>query len=198
MKDKLRAEIVKTAKLLLQEGKDIRQITMNLIAKKMGITAPTLYHYFKGKEEIVVLSLELIADELLEIFETPLPSSMTTEMKLKMKIVTLMSYLYKNINSFSLVFSDTGFAYWGSGDIPISEKVKSFRDLLESNVKLWLENEKIKVNSLKATFVLISLMMGVLRFFKDEKIKDADIGVEAEMVFDFFKACVLTTRRENN
>lgn len=187
MKEKLRMEIVKTAKLLLQEGKDIRHITMNLIAKKMGITAPTLYHYFKGKEEIIFLSLELIADELLDTFETPLPVSMPAEMKLKMRIVTLMSYLYKNLNSFSLIFTDSGIAYLGGGDIPLSEKVARFKERLEEQVKMWLTNEKVKYDSVKATYLLLSLMMGILRYYKEKDTKDADISTEAEVVFDFFK-----------
>ncbi len=187
MKDKLRGEIVKTAKLLLQEGKDIRHITMNLIAKKMGITAPTLYHYFKGKEEIIVLSIELVADELLETFQTPLPSSMPSEMKLKMRIVTLMTYFYKNINSFSLIFSDSGLAYWGSGDIPLTEKIKTFKEMLNLVVAEWAEKEKITVDTVKATFLLISLMMGILRYYKSAGIKNADMSNEAEVVFSYFK-----------
>ncbi len=187
MKEKLRAEIVKTAKLLLQEGKDIRHITMNLIAKKMGITAPTLYHYFKGKEEIIVLSIELIADELLETFETPLPSSMPSEMKLKMRIVTLMSYFYRNINSFSLIFSDSGLAYWGSGEIPLTEKIKKFKELMNEVVGEWAESENIECEPLKATYLLVSLMMGVLRYYKAVNVKDADMSKEAETVFDYFK-----------
>jgi len=191
MKEKLKGEIVKTAKVLLQEGKDIRHITMNLIAKRMGITAPTLYHYFKGKEEIILLSIELIADELLDTFETPLPNSMSAELKLHMRIVTLMSYFYKHINSFSLIFTDSGIAYWGSGEIPLSEKIRAFRANIEKAVAEWLEFEKLDFEVRKASFILISLMMGSLRFFKSEKIMNADIAVEAEFVFNFFRKGVL-------
>jgi len=186
VKDRLKLEIVKTAKSLLNEGKDLRHITMQLIAKRMDITAPTLYHYFKGKEEIIHLSIELIADELLETFEKPFPASMNAEMRLKMHIVTLMTYLYKNIDSFSLIFSDSGIGYWGSGEIKVTEKIKKFRGLLEEQVKAFLQSEKIQFDSLKATYLLISLMMGSLRYYKSQKIKGADIGKEAEVVFEFF------------
>ena len=186
MKDRLKMEIIKTAKELLGEGKDLRHITMQLIAKRMDITAPTLYHYFKGKEEIIHLSIELIADELLETFEKPFPASMNAEMRLKMHIVTLMSYLYKNIDSFSLIFSDTGIGYWGSGEIKVTEKIKKFRGLLEEQVGQFLKSEKLSFDSLKATYLLISLMMGSLRYYKSQKIKGADISKEAEVVFEFF------------
>ena len=186
MKEHLKLEIVKMAKTLLNEGKDIRHITMNLIAKRMDITAPTLYHYFRNKEEIIHLSLELIADEIVATFEQPFPASMDAEMRFKMTIVNLMSYLYKNIESFSMAFSDVGIGYWGSGEIKMSDKIRKARSLLEEEVRRYYQSAKMPHDPLKGTYILLSLMMGSLRYFRSQKIKNADIGKEAEEVFSFF------------
>ena len=55
--------IVAKARNLLFTARD-GEITMNAIAKDLGMTAPTLYHYFKGKDELLESAKNLVVDEV--------------------------------------------------------------------------------------------------------------------------------------
>ena len=65
MKNKRRQDIATKAALLFdQQG--YHQTTMEDIADLMGIKKPTLYHYFKSKDEILSLIHEVFVELLLE------------------------------------------------------------------------------------------------------------------------------------
>lgn len=62
------AEIKTTARgLLVQDG--ISALTVRAIAREMGLTAPALYRYFAGHEELVTAVCQDILDEITETIE---------------------------------------------------------------------------------------------------------------------------------
>ncbi len=50
MKEALKKEVDKVTKKLILMGKSDSEITMEAISQELGMTAPTLYHYYKGKK----------------------------------------------------------------------------------------------------------------------------------------------------
>lgn len=187
MKEKLKFEIIHETKKLIHEGKTVNEITMDLIAKRLKMTAPTLYHYFKSKDDIIGLSYEMIADELLEVFNTPLPSSMDPAMKLKTRLVTLMSYFKANPNAFTLIFTKGAHVKQNPG--ALTKKLNDFIKLLQSTTHEWVKSKKLKVSGVKATFVLLSLIMGHLYYQEAQNIK-GEVSDKVEEVFELFEKSV--------
>lgn len=69
-----RAEIVRIAAKMLNEEQGDHVVNMNDIAQAAGMAKPTLYHYFKSKEEIIfsihMTLFELMRDQLEERLAT--------------------------------------------------------------------------------------------------------------------------------
>lgn len=69
-----RAEIVAITAKMLNEERGDHQINMTDIARAAGIAKPTLYHYFKSREEIIfsihMTLFELMRDQLAERIAT--------------------------------------------------------------------------------------------------------------------------------
>ena len=81
MKESIKNKIVEKARDLLFRSSE-EDITMNLIAKELGITAPTLYHYFKGKDELIAAAQSLVTTEINSIISLKFPPSIPAEMKI--------------------------------------------------------------------------------------------------------------------
>lgn len=92
MRTSVRDEIIRTVGiLLLTKSED--EISMNLVADSLGITAPTLYHYFKGKDELLRAGYDLIIKNITSCLSVKFPPSVPVEMK----IITATSILADHI-----------------------------------------------------------------------------------------------------
>jgi AcrR family transcriptional regulator len=81
MKDSIRKRIVEKARdILFTKTQD--ELTMNLVASELGITAPTLYHYFEGKDEMIRAAYDLIQVEINETMGIKFPMSIPIEMRI--------------------------------------------------------------------------------------------------------------------
>ncbi len=94
MKESIKNKIIEKARdLLFKTSED--DITMNLIAKELGITAPTLYHYFKGKDELIAAAQALVTDEINSIVSLKYPPSIPVEMKILTTTGQIAEYFMK-------------------------------------------------------------------------------------------------------
>ena len=94
MKESIKNKIVEKARDLLFRSSE-EDITMNLIAKELGITAPTLYHYFKGKDELIAAAQSLVTTEINAIISLKFPPSIPAEMKILTTSGQIAEYFMK-------------------------------------------------------------------------------------------------------
>ncbi len=156
MKASMKSEIIKAYAELLKKNKTTTKISMLELGNVTGVTAPTLYHYFEGKEEIHDATLDYISEELLAVIANPIPSSFPTEYKLQIRIAGLIEAVIKNSLFLDLIFDH----------MSATEKKKSvgtknldafFHDFT-SFVKEWLDSKKSKQQALKIFYLLISIL----------------------------------------
>jgi AcrR family transcriptional regulator len=93
MKDSIKKRIIEKGRDLLFT-KTEEEITMNLIANELSITAPTLYHYFKGKDELLTAANQLIVDEISAHLDIKFPPSIPFEMRIITATSTIADYFW--------------------------------------------------------------------------------------------------------
>ena len=81
MKESSRKRIVETAKELLLVM-TVSQISMNTIADRLNLTAPTLYHYFTGKDELLSAAGAVLATEMEAPLKIKFPKSIKADIRL--------------------------------------------------------------------------------------------------------------------
>jgi len=95
MKNSTKKRIIEKARdLLFTMTED--DITMIMIGTELDITAPTLYHYFKSKEEILEAGNHLIADEILQMVTINFPPSIPYEMRIITATTMITDYFMEN------------------------------------------------------------------------------------------------------
>ncbi|HRZ79754.1 MAG TPA: TetR/AcrR family transcriptional regulator [bacterium] len=94
MRDSIRKRIVEKARDLLFKLNE-EEITMNLIANELGITAPTLYHYFKGKDELLNAANQLITEEISAQLAIKFPPSIPAGMRIVTATSLVAEYFMK-------------------------------------------------------------------------------------------------------
>ncbi|HSW60687.1 MAG TPA: TetR/AcrR family transcriptional regulator [bacterium] len=94
MKDSIKKRIIEKGRDLLFT-KTEEEITMNLIANELNITAPTLYHYFKGKDELLTAANQLIVDEISAHLDIKFPPSIPFEMRIITAVAMTGDYFMK-------------------------------------------------------------------------------------------------------
>ena len=91
MKDSIRQRIIEKARDLLFTRTE-EEITMTLVASELGLTAPTLYHYFKGKDELLGAGNVLISAEIVELASLKFPPSIPYEMRIITAVSRIADY----------------------------------------------------------------------------------------------------------
>lgn len=94
MKESIKNRIVEKARDLLFRAPE-EEITMNLIAKELNLTAPTLYHYFKGKDELIAAAQSLVTTEINSIISLKFPPSIPVEMRILTTSGQIAEYFMK-------------------------------------------------------------------------------------------------------
>ena len=95
MKESIRMRIVEKARDLLFT-KSEEEITMILVADSLGITAPTLYHYFKGKDELLLEGNKLISEEIANLASIKFPPSVPPKIRIITSTSLVAEYFMKN------------------------------------------------------------------------------------------------------
>jgi AcrR family transcriptional regulator len=183
LKSKLRNEIINTAKDLLAKGRTESEITMNLIAKEIKITAPTLYHYFEGKDEIIQNAKESLRDDLLLIFKTTYPSSMNMDMRMKMLSLTLLDKLFENPYVVPFLFS--------GATTDKSFDLSEVRKQLAAFVSEWLKAEKIKVPAERTAYNFMAMLAATVQYLRNKKNSEVDLSKESEVFYKSFRKSVV-------
>ena len=96
MKQSAKMKIADAAKELLCTMTE-EELTMSLVAERLGITAPTLYHYFVGKDELLEAANKLTSTEITDIALRKFPKSIPNEMKIIMIMSEVIDY-FKSTN----------------------------------------------------------------------------------------------------
>ena len=149
MKESIKVKIIEKARdLLFKSSED--DVTMNLIAKELGITAPTLYHYFKGKDELIAAAQALVTTEVNAIISLKFPPSIPVEMKILTTTGQIAEYFMK-----------TGVPTYYLLDDPKDRPVllKEFREKFAEMFDAYVKTKKgFKLTSQHAMYRYLALM----------------------------------------
>ncbi|HSW60585.1 MAG TPA: TetR/AcrR family transcriptional regulator [bacterium] len=174
MKDSVRQKIIEKARDMLFTRNE-EEITMIGVANELGITAPTLYHYFTGKDELLDAGNSLITKEITEISFMKFPSSMPA----KMKIVTIASIVAEYFLNSGLPIS---YLVEDPKDRPVV--LKDFRDRITSLFAEYLKNKKGTHTPEKMAYRFLSALQADMILLRKNKGKlEEDL---AEKVFEDF------------
>jgi AcrR family transcriptional regulator len=104
-------------------------VTVKDIASAAGYTAPSLYNYFGGKEEIFAALLERIHLANLGVFDEPVPSGLTFAQRLELLVRRHLDVRTRHADAFAL------FMRLQSGGMPSEELARwthqAFTDFLD-------------------------------------------------------------------
>ena len=90
-------------------------VTMKDVASAAGYTAPSLYNYFRSKEEIFAALLERIHQANLGVFDEPVPSGLTFAQRLELLVRRNLDVRTRHADAFAL------FMRLQSGGMPSEE-----------------------------------------------------------------------------
>ena len=161
MKDPVKQRIIEKARDLLFT-KNEEEITMNLIAGELGITAPTLYHYFKGKDELLHAANLLIMEEISAHLAIKFPLSIPAEMKIITATSLVAEYFIKTELPVSYLVEDPK-------DRPIV--LKEFRKKFTETFADYLKNKKgkKKLGAEQTTMRFLAILMADLAYIRNSK-----------------------------
>jgi len=94
MKESIKKRIAEKVRDLLFTM-DEEEITMILVGKELNLTAPTLYHYFSGKEEMLLAGNKLISEEISALASIKFPPSIPAQMKIVTSASLVAGYFMK-------------------------------------------------------------------------------------------------------
>ena len=160
MKDSKKRVIEKARDLLFTKTEE--EITMMLIAKELNITAPTLYHYFKSKEEMLDAGNQLIVDEILQMASLKFPPSIPYDVRIITATTMLADYFMKSGLSAACLLEDPV-------DRPISlKKVRDhFTDMFSEYKKKKKSAPKISGEQMAMRF--LGIVMADIGFYRSRK-----------------------------
>lgn len=78
--------------------------TMADIAREAGYSAPSLYSYFDGKQEIFAALVELLTDESLAVFDEPEPAGLGFRQRLELLIGRQLELAERRRDTYRLFF----------------------------------------------------------------------------------------------
>jgi len=161
MKESIKKRIIEKARDLLFT-KNEEEITMNLIANELDITAPTLYHYFKGKDELLNAANKLITEEISSHLGIKFPPSIPAEMR----IITATSMIAEYFNKTGLPVS---YLVEDPKDRPIV--LKDFRKKFTEMFSGYLKTKKSasKVGAEQTTMRYLAILQSELMYHRNNK-----------------------------
>ncbi len=183
---KIREEILdKTLELINEVGFD--NFTMRKLAGKLGLTATTIYQYYKNKEELYFAALTQGFDTLCDVVQEALGKQNDPKERLREVIRAIIRFSLAHPNVYNILFvSDVPkyYDYVGTESEAVAKNeldaAMRFRDLLISTV---LQSGIIKADS--ENDVLMDLIAGICTIhgyivFVNSQITDYLLGPDAE------------------
>jgi AcrR family transcriptional regulator len=121
--------------------KGLNATTMQDIAVEAGYTVPSLYIYFKGKQDII----DALSDELQELvdrtFTDPMPAGLTFSQKLELLIHRQLEFGERWREAFAMVIAASG---KNKSLVPTAgQKVRAVVDPYTKNLAAWLAQHSV-------------------------------------------------------
>ncbi len=157
-------EVFKTILEIISEG-GMNSLSTTKIAKKMGITQPALYRYFKSKDEMFLLFFDELKLKLLDIVEKA-----KTEKTLNGKIKALLNYHFQFMKETKAIPSIVFSGYLFEGNEEKKNKVKEIMSFYRGEIENMFREENFpeRLLPLISDFTVGTLISFVLRWFYDE------------------------------
>ncbi len=173
-----RGEVFKAMLEIISEG-GMSSLSTTKIAKKMGITQPALYRYFKNRDEMFLLFFEELKSKLLDIVKKA-----KKEKTLNGKIKTLLNYHFQFMKETKAIPSIVFSGYLFEGDEEKKSKVREVMGFYRSEIENMFRegNFPEKLLPLSSDFTVGALMSFVLRWLYDE---DFDFEKNLEVVDEY-------------
>jgi AcrR family transcriptional regulator len=163
-------KILKAAQKLIVQ-KSYNEVSLNMIAQKAGITKPSLYYYFRNKEELFKQIFENINQEFDQKLEEVLRQKKPATVKLHLFIEVYVEFFFSKKNLIRILFQQ-----FSRKDKKICRKMKETKkeilDRLEKVVSEVLQ-EQGKGNKIESRLASM-MILGMLGPFFAEYAKSND------------------------
>ncbi len=162
-------------------------VSLNMIAEKVGITKPSLYHYFKNKEELFSKIFDEVSEEFDQELQKTLKQDLDCFKKLHLFIETYINFFFVRKNLVRVLLQrvckeDEGLF------LKIKETRKSITDKLEVIMTEVLEKDYRNRNiSPRLASMMVLGMLGTfyIEYIEEEKKIDVSAGQVADQIFSF-------------
>jgi AcrR family transcriptional regulator len=102
------------AAMVVFARKGYQAATMHQIAEEAGYTAPSLYNYFPGKQQIFEALVDRLDAEFIAVFDEPLPDGLAFEERVERLIGLQMQLVARRRGAFKIFLALQG----GAGAVP--------------------------------------------------------------------------------
>ncbi len=196
MKEAIRDFIIKKAREIFEQ-KGFGDTKIKNIANAAGISKPTLYNYFSGKDDIfraVVYSANFELDKLIKPI---LEDSASFPEKLRILIIRLLSHINENRGILKIVFYESKM-FVEAIDKEDLGGIKKFLEIKEKRIKIlddfFMEackdgyiNKDIPVRYITLFFIGVLGEYSVWHVFKKQEFDNKAIRDLADIIFNILK-----------
>jgi len=107
-------ESILDAAIAVFARKGYRAATMHELAREAGYTAPSLYNYFSGKQQIFEALVDRLDAEFVAVFDEPMPSGLSFEHRVELLVRRQVELVQRRRGAFKVFLALQG----GAGAIP--------------------------------------------------------------------------------
>jgi AcrR family transcriptional regulator len=93
---------------------------MQAIAREAGYTAPSLYNYFRGKQQIFEALVDRLDEEFVGVLAEPMPSGMSFEQRVELLVRRQLDLAKRRRGAFKIFLALQG----GAGAVPSARAAK--------------------------------------------------------------------------
>ncbi len=181
-----RKEEVYSAITQIIAEKGLSEVSTTEVAKKLGVTQPAIYKYFKSKDEMILYYLNYIEHQLNKILERA-SSKTTVEEQLKSICEDYLSFIEKTRIIPRIIFSDVIYLGHPSKKERLKQIVDNYEDGVKEIIKKGIEKGVIKNidEEILVRFLIGCIFSMVLDWMLNNM--SYSLSNKADLLFDTFK-----------
>lgn len=157
-----------------------RATSMNEIAAGVGLSKPTLYHYFRNKEELLVLIYQDVLDESLRMARETVASSPTPLDAIRELIISRVVYTCENQDLLKICFEEEDELRPDLAESLLKRR-RAFEDIVTDVVVAHLEDRPDRLAMTPKTYVNMCLgaVNWTYKWYSDQGVrKPVELGRE--------------------
>jgi AcrR family transcriptional regulator len=163
--------------------------TMQEIAREAGYTAPSLYTYFEGKEALLRELYERFLNEVLEVFDRPIPKGLTLEQSLELLLNAALEHCDRHSEALVAFASVTSAGPLPANLRPTDKAVNGQLVIIERAANWLADNAKPEelgaVSCEEAAYVIFGITNAMIMLWQSQGRRDPLVSL-APRALSFF------------